>query len=543
MFNHLRKAVVAALAAGALMLAGVAAHATTAPDSIVDANATGAIYLTKYDDAAGKKDADGTKDQDVAGAHPIDGIEFTLTPINGIDFSKNDDLKKAATLDAAKLVAGELPEGIALGNLGDQAKKVTTKGGQIHWSGLKVGAYLLQETKSKATDGKTYKAAAPSIVFIPTTDPKNQTSWIMDEEGKDKYAVYVYPKNSLDENVKKVVDKDVHVGGDVTFSVEASMPSPNKDEKINDFAFYDKLDPALDLDGKDNDVTVRVGAQTLAEDDFDVKIINGEQDELVVVLKAGGLDKATSEKAKNAAAKAVMTFKAKVLKAAVVPNQAQVYKNTGKGAGTVKPGETPKKPWEKTNTTVSAWGKVKIQKTDEQGNGGAKLNGAEFQVYKCDVADGKGKVTGKPLTVNGDDKFVTENDGTVTIDGLHVNDAENDKDVAATYYCLVETKAPATFELRHDPIPVQVKLTGVSKNTEYFKYDENGVLQDYSNNAIVQDLYAKVTPINVATDVVNIPVKPKLPMTGGAGVALFGILGLAIIGGGVYAAKRNTKKA
>ncbi|ADH91989.1 SpaH/EbpB family LPXTG-anchored major pilin [Arcanobacterium haemolyticum] len=541
MFNKLRKMAVVAVTAGALMLGGVGA-AYAVPDSIVDADATGSIYLTKYDDAAGKKDADGTK-QNVA-ATPIIGIEFTLTPITGIDFSKNEDLKKAAALDAAKLAAGELPEGINL-DKAQASVEVTAEGGKIHWRGLKVGAYLLQETKSKAADGKTYKAAAPSIVFIPTTDPKNQTSWIMDEEGNDKYAVYVYPKNSLDENVKKVVDKDVHAGGDVTFSVEASMPSPNKDEKINDFAFYDKLDPALDINGKDNDVTVQVGDKTLAKGQhFTVTIKDGTQDELWVVLTPAGLEEATNAKATNAGAKAVMTFKAKVLKAAVVPNQAQVYKNTGKGEGTVKPGETPKEPWEKTNTTVSAWGKIKIQKKDEAGNA---LDGAVFELYQCGAdKNGKPTVTGNPIKVGEKTEFTDQGkkDGIIEIDGIHVTDVADNGTVKLPEYCIVEKKAPAKYELRHDPIKVNVALGGITKATEKFEYDVNGVLTSYSNSGPLTELFTMDgSTINVATDVVNIPVKPKLPMTGGAGVALFGFLGLAIIGGGVYAAKRNTKKA
>ncbi|ALD73358.1 SpaH/EbpB family LPXTG-anchored major pilin [Trueperella pyogenes] len=542
MFNHLRKAVVAALAAGALMLAGGVAHATTAPNSIVDTNKTGTIYLTKYDDSKGKVVSYGMKN-DPVGAKPLDGIEFTLRPINGIDFSKNEDLEKAAELDAMKLSAGDTPDGI---KLGEPQAKTTAEGGQAKWENLKVGAYLLVETKSKAADGKTYKAAAPSIVFIPTTNPADQSSWITDEKGN--YAVYVYPKNSLDENVKKVMDKDVHVGGDLTFQVEASMPAAGPDETINDFAFYDKLDPALDITGKEKDVTVKVGNTKLEAGDFDVKFFDKEvngQDELVVVLTKLGLAKATQAKKDSSEAKAVLEFKAKVTKTAVIPNQAKVFKNAGKGDGTIKPSEkpNPKDPWGNTTTTISAWGKVKIQKKDEAGG---NLPGAEFQIYQCgEDKDGKSTVKGDPLNIDGSSTFRTQDDGTVTIDGLHVNDVENDADLTTkTSYCLVETKAPNGYELRHDPIKVQVTLGGVIKKTEKFEYDENGVLKNYSTNEKVQELFTMDgSTINVATDVVNIPVKPKLPMTGGAGVALFGILGLAIIGGGVYAAKRNTKKA
>ncbi|WP_460998251.1 SpaH/EbpB family LPXTG-anchored major pilin [Trueperella pyogenes] len=539
MFNHLRKAVVAALAAGALMLAGGAAHATTAPDSIVDTNKTGTIYLTKYDDGAGvgKLDSDGTQ-REVAGANAIDGIKFTLQKIKGVDFSTNEGLKAAAALDPMRISEDKLeaPEG---------GTKTTAGGGKITWKGLKVGAYLLKETESTVGAGaekKTYKKAAPSIIFVPTTNPKDQSSWITDTDGN--YAVYVYPKNSLDENVKSVVDEAANAGDDVTFKIEASMPTPGRDEKINDFAFYDKLDPAFDVKAKENDVTVTVGDTELDKDkDFTVKLYDGDQDELVVVLTKTGLDKADAAKKANAGAKAVMTFKAKVLKSAVAPNQAQVFKNTGKGAGSLKPESkpTPEDPWQHTNTTVSAWGKIQINKQKEDGK---PLDGAKFELYQC--TDGTVVPGARPISVNGETVFTDKGEGTgiIEIDGVHVTDVQNNGAFKLPEYCLVEKEAPTGYELRHDPIKVNVALGGITKATEKFTYDAKGNLTSYSNSKEMTEIFsAEGQTINVATDVVNIPVKPKLPMTGGAGVALFGILGLAIIGGGVYAAKRNTKKA
>ncbi|MGV4327482.1 SpaH/EbpB family LPXTG-anchored major pilin [Trueperella pyogenes] len=542
MFNHLRKAVVAALAAGALMLAGGAAHATTAPDSIVDTNKTGTIYLTKYDDGAGvgKLDSNGSE-QEVVGANAIDGIKFTLQKIKGVDFSTNEGLKAAAVLDPMTISEDKLdvPEG---------GIKMTANGGKITWTNLKVGAYLLKETEStvgEGTEKKTYKKAAPSIIFLPTTNPKDHSSWITDTNGN--YAVYVYPKNSLDENVKSVVDEDANAGADVTFKIEASMPTPGRDEKINDFAFYDKLDPALDIKGKEGNVTVKVGDKDLAKGThFDIKITDGGengQDELVVVLNAEGLKLATEAKVADSGAKAVMTFKAKVLKSAVAPNQAQVFKNTGKGDGSLKPESkpTPEDPWQHTNTTVSAWGRIQINKQKEDGE---PLDGAKFQLYKC--TDGTVAPGARPISVNGETVFTDKGEGTgiIEIDGIRVTDVQNNGAVKLPDYCLVEKEAPTGYELRHDPIKVNVTLGGITKATEKFTYDAKGNLTSYSNSKEMTEIFsAEGQTINVATDVVNIPVKPKLPMTGGAGVALFGILGLAIIGGGVYAAKRNTKKA
>lgn len=552
--RKLKKFAALLVASTALLAAGGVVHAadgmvtaTAKPAQIVDTAKKGVIHLTKYDDAAGKKSADGTQ-QTVTGATPLEGIEFTLRKIKDVDFSTNDGLKAAAALDAATLAAdvenltSEVSDGV----------KKTNAQGQIDFDNLDVGAYLLVETNSTAADGKTYRAAAPSIVFVPTTDPANEDAWLT--EG-DKYAVWVYPKNSLDENVKAVVDANKQVGDDITFTVSASLPAPGPGETINDFGFYDKVDPKLDINGKEADVKVTVGDTELTRDtgdgrgDFKVGIKDGGeggQDELTVILLPNGLVKANAAKAANASAQAVLTFDAKVLASGVVPNQALVYKNTGVGEGTLKPTDTPPTPegWEKTNTTTSAWGKVTISKVNEAN---APLAGAEFQVYSCTVdASGKGTVTGQPISVNGVSTFTDEadgaNDGKIVIDGLHVNDAENGADKDVTSYCLVETKAPDNYELRHDPIPVKVQLTGIATAEAKYEYDADGVLTSYSTSTTVQELNTEVQSLAVGVDVVNIPVKTKLPATGGAGIAIFGLLGAAVIGGGLYAAKRNNRE-
>ncbi|QOR47651.1 hypothetical protein INS90_10470 [Trueperella pecoris] len=67
MFTHIRKAAVALVAAGTLMLGGVGA-AYAAPDSVVDTKKTGNIHLVKYDNAENAvADAKyrGTKEQEI----------------------------------------------------------------------------------------------------------------------------------------------------------------------------------------------------------------------------------------------------------------------------------------------------------------------------------------------------------------------------------------------------------------------------------------------------------------------------------------------
>lgn len=599
MFNKLRKMATVAVTAGALMLGGVGA-AYAAPESVVDdSKAPGAIHLVKYDDGSGAgAAATGTKlERDPDGAKAIDGIEFKLTKITEftkdghkvkINIKDNDQIADLGKLEATKILAPATAAEYTLDTAGAKTAK-TANGGKIDFSDLALGVYLLQETNSTAKDGKTYKAAAPSLIFLPTTDPTTQNKWIMDP-ATGKYAVWVYPKNSLEENIKTVDDANKQVGDQVIYTISASVPAVQKLAKpvdgrnwnLNDFAIWDNLDEKLAFPKVEGVNTLKVevdestGKKLLTPDvDYKVTIYpdGGKEtgQKIVVALTATGLEKVAVAKNGLSTAKVHMTFTPTVKASGIAPNQAVVFKNTGDGAGSIKPENPGENPPEgqgsKTNVVVSAWGKIAINKKDDKG---AALKGAEFQVFGVtgglfDPTDneGQGKNANvkihweKPIAVNGKSTFATEGEqGTVTIDGLHANNLVNSgakvNEPQYSSYVLVETKAPEKYELNKAPIPFKIEATKVETitKTESWKTDAQGSVIPGSTDfkVMVEEKATDVSEPGVQTlhrtvDVVNIPVKPKLPMTGGAGVALFGILGLAIIGGGVYAAKRNTKKA
>lgn len=632
MFNHLRKAVVAALAAGALMLGGVgAAYAEpgSQPASIVDGKKTGNIHLVKYDNAenavADAKDR-GTKGQKIPdGSKEINGIEFTLTPITkapGID-----DVKAAMGSNAAIKALGDLKVGDVVKARNENTdgwtfgnKKVEKTGkegvvGAIDWTGLDLGVYLLEETNSTGSDGKVYTAAAPSLIYLPTTNPKDQSSWIWEDDQKSAYAVWVYPKNSVNENKKTVKDTNKQVGDTIEYTISASVPAVQKLDKklkenadvsrtynLKDFALYDNLDEKLALANTDS-VKVYYGTDEanpadntpLDADGFVAKLYKGDGSgtpaghddtgqKLVVALTDKGLDAVAAAKKGAAGTKVFLVFTPTVKAAGITPNQAVVYKNTGDGAGKVtpqNPGENPPDKGQETNIAVSGWGKIEITKTDGTSPilGTEDAKKAEFKVFGVtggvygkdsgaviDYGDNNSKAIKvlDPKTNQMIDTFKTDEKGKLSIEGLHANNLADFKDVdpkaSSQYssYVLVETKAPDTYELNHAPIPfvINIKQVDAVKTESSWTKDEDGnvtvhpdkkaqlkiTLADLETTT-AEDSLNKQGDLVVTTDVVNIPVKPKLPMTGGAGVALFGILGLAIIGGGVYAAKRNTKKA
>ncbi|QTG75424.1 SpaH/EbpB family LPXTG-anchored major pilin [Trueperella pecoris] len=597
MFTHIRKAAVALVAAGTLMLGGVgAAYAEpgSQPASIVDGKKTGNIHLVKYnnaENAVADSSNRGTKDQQIPdGSETIDGIGFTLTKIIKTPqigqvkdaMGSNAKIKELGDLTVADVVAARDAK-TADWEFEPQTEEFTKDGGKINWTGLDLGVYLLEETTSTVGD-KVYTAAPPSLIYLPTTNPKDQSSWIWEDDAKSAYAVWVYPKNSVNENKKMVEDTNKQVGDTIKYTISASVPAVGKLEQpvdgrqynLRDFVFYDNIDEKLTLEGNDT-VKVYYGTDetnktntALEAKDFVVTRYEGDQvdetgSKLVVTLTATGLDDVAKAKADNKDTKVFLEFQPKVVKSGIVPNKAIVLKNTGTGKGEVdpnNPGPNPKDPkkGQKTNVVVSAWGKIEITKTKEDGKTG--LEGAEFQVY------GVKKSGERELIVinnvgTAENPFKSGAQGKLVIDGLQANNLADFKDVAqveSAYvsYVLVETKAPAGYELNHAEIPFKINVKEVEavKTESSWTMDENGVVTVNPDNTtefnVTLDDIKAVTPeasvagnedLVVATTVVNIPVKPKLPMTGGAGVALFGILGLAIIGGGVYAAKRNTKKA
>ncbi|MEW6884493.1 SpaH/EbpB family LPXTG-anchored major pilin [Trueperella pyogenes] len=582
MFNHLRKAVVAALAAGALMLAGGAAHATTAPDSIVDTKKTGNIHLVKYDDSKGLTAPQGTKDSAPA-ANTLDGIDFTLQKVTrfadggSIDVTKNDQIKKLAELKAADIVANAKNYGLE-----EIGTEKTAGGGKIDWTGLKVGVYLLTEEDSPVSAGVSYNKAAPSLVFLPTTDPKGD-KWIYEDGTKSQYAVWVYPKNSKNVDKKTVKDANVQVGDRIEYTISANVPAVTKlkdaiptdgdpatrDYNLNQFGFLDNLDDKLSFTQADVDGHLSVTFGAAQEDaekltnnsDYKV-VVSGEATGQVikVALTEAGLAKVANKKAELPAGSDLnvyLTFKPEVKAQGIVPNTSYVFKNTGEGAGKVNPDDLTPGTGKRTNTTVSAWGQIKIIKKDHEDKG---LNDAVFTVYGSTP---EGKIDEKKvIKTDVTTKNVDGVDGIAKV-SLHVNDVADDLQTGTAQYkkyFLVETKAPNGYELNREPIEFEVTLGNrVTKETTWDVDADGNVVKGTEKEKVVWSnggqpveglVVEKIVDVDEAgkilstdQEVINIPVKPKLPMTGGAGVALFGILGLAIIGGGVYAAKRNTKKA
>ena len=99
-------------------------------------------------------------------------------------------------------------------------------------------------------------------------------------------------------------------------------------------------------------------------------------------------------------------------------------------------------------------------------------------------------------------------------------------------YCVTETKAPEGYALPKNatkPLTLtredHIGLNGADSTAKFETIADSTIIE----NGVVID--------NVKNSV------PLLPSTGGMGVLIIALAGLAIIGGGVYAARRNSQSA
>lgn len=423
----------------------------------------------------------------------LPGAGFTLYKVTNADIKTNDGL-----VAAGKLTPATAKTGAAVGG-----EQVTDDKGAAKWSNLPVGVYLARETSP--VDG--YQPAPDFLVFVPMTAANNAnkgqggTSW--------QYDVVAYPKNyNQNEPTKTVKDSGANVGEKVSFDIKAT-PRPMPADKRTLFRIVDTLDPSLTV--KKDDVTVQ------GLDGIDYKITVSEKTDenpsQTVTVEVAGDEAQKIENGKEVTVTINATVKSKPEGGQLV-NQANVFENN--------PVTLKEEEGKRTNGTKTYYGGVKFKKVDETGNG---LDGAKFEVYgaekdeTCAAAVKKDKakqaVSGKTVFEPAADD---ENKGTVTIDGLHVNDfADNAADPKNKYvkYCLLETQAPKGFELLSTPV-------------EFVLTAENaGTLQ-------------KLTVGGEEGEIVNLEdTTTRLPNTGGMGVLIFVLAGLAVIGGGVFAARRN----
>ena len=514
-----------AVAAGALALPaatsatqaapafGLAATVERAPSLVdLDTSKTGSITIHKLvkDATNGTTAGNGLEDANASG-DPLDGAKFKIERLTTVDLTTQAGWEKLAgyngNVDTAKADGVE-----------DAGEKVTAGGGLAAFSGLKLGAYVVTETETPAG----YVGSKPFIITVPMTHPTELNKWV--------YDVHAYPKNSKAGIEKTVADADTPaIGSAISYTIKSDIPD------VQALDFYDVVDQY--------DKRVELPEANVA-----LKIINGKTGEVALakgtdytLIAADGTDGKTKfwtaefteagrkklvENRKDNDTKVQMdlsgTVKDKVEADGLFKNKAVLLPNSPSNGWTPNSGEVPP-PDYPNSEVVSKFGKVKITKVNAKDDT-KKLEGAEFEVYKCTPAtkptenfQSVDATLDKKLSPAGKETYATDANGEVTIDGLRNNDWENNEAVTNPgYYCLVETKAPEGFELQPRPIAFQVLESNSKADNEY----------------------------TLKTTVKDVPKNGgfNLPLTGAAGIGVLIGAGALLVGGSGAIALANKRR-
>ncbi|MCG7442491.1 SpaH/EbpB family LPXTG-anchored major pilin [Corynebacterium tuberculostearicum] len=498
----------------------------TAGDSpLVNKNAKGALTIHKFGNPINEGTPSGTledaKDVERNGGEPLEGVGFTVYKINttadgatDIDVTTNEGLVAASKLKAADFSQGaQLKDGLPAGALTKVDTGTTGANGTWEVSKeLELGAYLVVETTPK----EGYDPAVPFIAFVPMTADNgadNQgTSW--------NYDVHAFPKNYKDEEPTKTVkDKDQNAGDEnLIYTVTGTARQLKPNTERTQFRITDQIDPKLEITGVN---VTAAGKEIQPEQDVDGKFYEGNnvdvalKPEVAKTLEAGDKVEVTI----------TTKLKAEFAKDTdIAPNKARVFQNNPDGSESDKPKETPE--------VKTYWGGLQFKKVDGDRKA---LEGAEFQIARqaagkqCSEIDTTKKGSWTPVNGQQGGKvkttFVSGQDGMVKITGLHVNDFEDNAEVAAgdqSHYCLIETKAPKGKELL--PEALEFKLVATSTDPER-----------------VYELASVQVGANKGEVVNSDDTTPNLPMTGGMGIGILAAIGAAIVAAGAWFARRGAK--
>lgn len=420
---------------------------------------------------------------------------------------------RMSTLDTA--IRGHKKEAIDLvKNASDNHAALTTNDGTVKFTGLSLEKlYLFAETDAsaakKVSDGTAVavtKVSVPFFVSLPFTDAS----------GKSVKDIYAYPKNSTGNvNIDKEIESvgtttingkqaNANIGDEITYKVTYSVPVP--ENGLTELKIVDTMDKGLTFTNEASNITVK-----------DDKGVDGTEKTLIYATDYEVTLDTTSNKVtidfakyldslqKNSTEEFTITYKVKLNESAVLGQAGNenkvklVYENDG---------ETKSKTPDK-EVKVFTYG-IDLTK---QGEGGAKLSGVEFKltdgtneinVLKSGDAYYPSNETKASSTVTTDDK------GKIYIRGLKPGT-----------YKLTETKTNAGYVLLKDPVVIEIKANNATGEAEAFVGNKPVTMQNDQKNSGGKTAEVPLTVVNSKGF--------NLPATGGRGIALFTIAGIAIV--------------
>ena len=575
--NKITKQCVAAVAslamAGTLCVAGAvvagssawAEDAKPAPWALPTGqeNIKGSINIIKWKYAL-KSDGSQEKKEKVPGA------EFTVTRVK--KFNKNDNGEKELNLKsyddwmkvAAKvsaLNANPNDNNLDLdtaqkGSTADKNEGTKVKG-EVKFDNLAIGLYKVEETKTPAGYAGLSKPFFMTIPEVTSTNGKTNTY---------KYDVQVEPKNRQTD-IKKRVDTTGTVGAgdevpytittDVTTTSTTDPGSYTKDD-FQGFAVWDDAlisaysDVTANLTDENAKALVgevKIGDATIAASKYNVTVADSDVDKsgttatrkrITVAFTDDGLtDIATAIKTaygknKTQLPKLTVKFKFKIASDAPTSgffNKYGFQPGHGKGGNT----PTPINPKEDDPDTKVTLVKFQIKKVNGVDTSKA-LEGAKFAVFAkeqdandCAADPARPAAKCKDKATKGLVKGTSGDAIAAGLDGAEAGTAANTGltgafEVKVGDVYVVETQAPTGFVLspKVEKVTVNNQGAGYDTTTATFTY----TFKDLPNGG----------PDGSGKNWFN------LPETGAAGVIIFALIGLGLVGSGMFVFLKNRKK-
>ncbi|PRT64065.1 pilus assembly protein [Streptococcus anginosus] len=416
------------------------------------------------------------------------------------------------------------PDHVGAMATGTKVEGLTDSNGQITFTGLKAGKYVIVEKKEKSKLSSQEQLAESKAVPMEITLPVFKATGGWYKTGDD--AVHVYPKNTVDKpSINKVVnDNDKHdtanIGVKKTFKVTSKMPKGIEDYKV--LTFTDKMSAGLTYKGN---LVVKKGSTVVNASEYDTAGTS------VDGTKGGTVSVAFKEsfiKTLKADDVITITYDTVINEDAVMgqpnPNDVKVHYGTNPDfKKEEKPSETPelhtggaKFIKNDKNSTPLAGAIFELQNTN-----GTKITWTDdlIKANKEAIDAGKFSTSGTAVSKTSSTAqptagqpiyLLSADDGTFEIKGLAYGSANQKHDDASamTEYQIKETKAPEGYALLQQVIKFKVSHDSYS-----------------ATNKVVKVVNNKVT----------------IPQTGGIGSALVIAAGVLVVGLGFIAKRRSAK--
>ena len=540
--NVLKKFAAAALAA-AIVMSSMSVMAFAAEAS------TGSVTITKYMSTSGTGDTLST--ENYTGAAPtgeeyklLKNVEFAYVKVGervqvdtATSNSSQTEIQYKVTdenfLDAIGLEKKEVKKNFTQETLnakvsnstyktkvinfvntykGDN-KKSTDGKGEASFEGLDLNAlYVFAETDATkavlASDGKTEvnvtKVSVPFLVSLPFTGKNGETVKDLKVYPKNTTGTESIDKNIIENNTKKKTTV-ANIGDTINYEVTYSVPVP--ENGLTELKIVDTMDKGLTFKNEASNITVindkgAEGSEKKLTYNTEYTVSLDEAKNTVTIDFAKYLNSLQ----KNSTETFTITYTVKLNENAVLGqtgNKNKVYleyQNYGE--------KEPKKTTDK-DTTVFTYG-IDLTKKGEGTDG---LEGVKFELTDSENQPVK-------IQKNGTNEFYTPGGSSneVTTDA---NGKIYIRGLKPGTYKLTETKTNAGYVLLKDSVMIEIKADNATGEAEAFVGSKPVTMQNDQKNSDSKTAEVPLTVVNSKGF--------NLPVTGGRGIALFTIAGIAIV--------------